>query len=70
MKKVMIIFPQIVMEAKEIEVTDSQFDTLAGATKQQLQTYIWNNMTGRERENSGGKETVNSLVWSGACKIQ
>jgi len=71
MKKVIIQFPQIVIEEKIIEVTEDQHEELLQHSSDIEKTdFIWENMTQQEQDWTNGKNSIESAVDVGYCGIK
>lgn len=70
MKKVKISFPQIVVEQREVEVTDEQFEDLTQHYCDNEKTdFIWDQMTDQEQQWTQGKKWVESAIDMGYCGV-
>ena len=70
MKKVTISFPQIVIERREVEVTEEQFEELTENSGDIEKTdFIWSQMTEQEQQWTQGKKWVESAVDCGYCGV-
>ncbi|MGH1339277.1 MAG: hypothetical protein ACRBFS_24375 [Aureispira sp.] len=67
--KVTISFPQIVLESKEVEVSEKQGQDLLDMTEDQA-TFIWKNMTEQERNWTAGKKQLEDYVEYDICGIE
>jgi hypothetical protein len=72
MKKIKILFPQIVIEQREVEVTEEQYDVLMldniGVTD-----FVWKNMTEQEQQWTNGEKWVASAIdcgYAGLRKVE
>ncbi len=71
MKKVKIKFPQIVIEVREIEVTDEQYEDLTQHSSDGEKTaFIWKNMTEQEQQWTQGEKWVEGAVDCEYCGIE
>jgi len=70
MKKIIISFPQIVFERKEIAVTERQFEELTEhSCESEKAEFIWKNMTEQEQQWTNGKQQLKSAIDCGYCGI-
>ena len=70
MKKVKISFPQIVVEQREIEVTEEQFEDLTEhSSDDEKADFIWSKMTEQEQQWTQGKKWVESAIDVGYCGV-
>lgn len=70
MKKVTISFPQIVVERREVEVTDEQFEDLTQhSCDSEKADFIWNNMTEQEQQWTQGKKWLEGAIDAGYCGL-
>jgi hypothetical protein len=65
--KVTILFPQIVVETKEVEIPDNTSidELLIDETD-----FVWNNLTEQEKNWSGGKKNLDGAIEVGYCGIK
>lgn len=68
MKIVKILFPQIVIEIKSIEVSDEEFENLIDHID--VENFVWNNMTEQEQSWTQGKKWVESYIENCGCGIK
>ena len=70
MKTIKISFPQIIMEHKEVEVTEEQFEDLINHCSDDEKTgFIWSQMTEQEKQWTQGKKWVESAIDAGYCGV-
>ncbi len=69
MPKVKIYYPQILIVAKELEITQEQLDTL-GEEHNLISDLIWNNMAEDEKMNTNGKNWVTSAYSSNYARFE
>lgn len=69
MKKVNIIFPQIVFEQREIEVTDEEFDDLILHHNKRAD-FMWENMSEREQNFTEGRGWIGKLMDVDIARIE
>lgn len=70
MKKVKISFPQIVVEHREVEVTEEQFEDLTEhSSDNEKVDFIWSQMTEQEQDCTQGKKWVEGAVDCGYCGV-
>ena len=70
MKKVKISFPQIVVEQREIEVTEEQYEDLTEySSDDEKADFIWSQMTEQEQQWTQGKKWVESEIDVGYCGV-
>jgi DNA-binding transcriptional regulator GbsR (MarR family) len=70
MKKVKISFPQIVVEQREIEVTEEQYEDLTEHSSDDEKTnFIWSQMTDQEKQWTQGKKWVKNAIYVGYCGV-
>lgn len=70
--KIKILFPQIVIESKEIEVDEDKFETLY-EHHEGVDKFVWDNMTEQEQQWTQGQKWVSSAIeegYAGVRKIQ
>lgn len=65
--KVKIRFPQIVIDCKEVEITEEQYNGLTERPNG-LSDFIWDNMSEQERNHTHGKKWLQEHVDDGYIK--
>ena len=61
------LFPQIVMEQREIELTQDEIEALKNMCLDEQTDWIWSKMTEQEQNWTQGKEWVKSAIDAGYC---
>lgn len=61
MKKINILFPQITIEQREVEVTEEIYDKLM-LDREGVTDFIWNNMTEQEQQWTEGKKWIENAI--------
>lgn len=61
------LFPQIVMEKREIELPDEEIEDLKNMCLDEKTDWIWSKMTEQEQNWTQGKEWVKSAIDAGYC---
>lgn len=62
-KTIKILFPQIVVEQREVEVTEEQFDKLMNySTDSEKADFIWAEMTDQEQQWTNGKSWLEAGI--------
>jgi hypothetical protein len=69
MKKIKILFPQIIIEQKEVEVTEEKYDTLI-YDNVDVVDFIWDNMTEQEQQWTNGKQWIESAIDCGYAGLK
>ncbi len=67
--KVKISFPQIVIESKEVEVSEEKYEELVNEDLKKQADFVWQNMTEQEQDWSNGKKWIEDAMDVGYCKI-
>jgi hypothetical protein len=70
MKKITISFPQIVFERRTIEVTEDKHEEILNGCLDEKVEFIWDNMTGLEKQWSQGIEALSSAVDIEYCGVK
>lgn len=60
-------FPQIVMEQRDIELTQDEIEDLKNMCLDEKTDWIWSKMTEQEQNWTQGKEWVKSAIDAGYC---
>ena len=68
-KKIEIVFPQIVIERREIEISNEQFDDVTNFCTEEVSDFIWSKMTDLEKEHTLGEKMMKSFVDDHLCGI-
>ena len=69
MKTVKILFPQVVIETKSIEVSDEEFENLIEHNID-VEKFVWNNMTEQEQSWTQGRRWVESYIEDCGCGVK
>jgi len=69
MKTVEILFPQIVIEKKLIEVSDEDFEKLV-EDRIDVDKFIWENMTEQEKSWSEGQKWIDRYIENCGCGVK
>ena len=68
MKRIKILFPQITIDSKEVEVTEEQFDSLV-LNRNGVEEFVWENMTDQEQSWTLGEKFVNGFIENCNCGV-
>ncbi len=68
MPKLIIKFPQIIFEEKEIEVTQEKYMSLIEDRKD-VSKFIWDNLSEQEKSCSSAYKELDSFIDCGACGV-
>jgi len=61
------LFPQIVMEKREVSLTEDEIDNLKNMSLDEQTDWIWDKMTEQEQSWTEGKKWVSSAIDVGYC---
>lgn len=67
--KIRILFPQIVIESKEIEVSEDQFENLF-EHRENVAEFVWANMDEQEQTWTQGKKWVSHAIEEGYAGVR
>lgn len=67
MGSVSFSFPQIVMEKRDIELTQDEIEDLKNMSLDEQTNWIWSKMSEQEQNWTQGKEWVKSAIDAGYC---
>lgn len=67
MGSVSFLFPQIVVDKREVELTEDEIEDLKNMCLDEKADWIWSRMTEQEQNWTQGKEWVKSAIDAGYC---